>query len=143
MQWIQGEAKHRTPMLYIKALCICHFHSWEKYEVARNKIRTSWKWFSNVKNMIFYFKNNECNESKGIQKIGPQCCFLRTSNICHSHSWTKEQKQMLSWISHEGTIYNLNLLFSIVLYLFSMSLGNFMGSSLKCTEGCIFLDSIW
>jgi len=35
------------------------------------KIRRSWKWFSNVKTMIFYFKDNVCNESKGIQKLGP------------------------------------------------------------------------
>jgi len=68
------DPKHRTPnkCCSIRPPNICHSQSSTKYEVALKEIRICSIWFSNVETMILYFKNNVCNESKGIQNIGLQ-----------------------------------------------------------------------
>jgi len=75
MQLIQGNPKIKTPMLYLTHPEFAVQIHEIILLVEEKKILRSWKWFLNVKTMNLYFKNNLCNEFKGIQKLRHQSCI--------------------------------------------------------------------
>jgi len=62
------ELKHkdRNAVLYGSPLLFIQTHEKNIKKKVKN-LRKSWKWFSNMKTMNFYFKKYLCMELKGIQ----------------------------------------------------------------------------
>jgi len=92
MHWTDENYEIRTLMMYFikPRLFSIQIHEAKRKNGKRNSL-TSWKCFSNIEWMNFYFKNNLCHELKGIKKLEPQCCIVQTLAIFHSNSWKKKK----------------------------------------------------